>query len=313
MFQAASHFKPTPSKKSKEVKPNESFSASSETWDKPSTPVKNSQKASTYIKGKVLDYKLIEDSKIKQKPRTVTVRGRRPEDGSYPQGIHISKAKLDEILTVNSYIDSEIVDAALSLVDRKLAESNIKDVKIYSITDFRMILTGVPGLVKDRYFVAVLPRKFAIAEETALIRKLKEGEVGLSVNVIHYTLVSNINCKASEVNVYETLPAYRNAEHLLTEDQLEVLRSLTKTDAKGLQINCINVLPQRESECGAICIALAEKLCFTAQNEKAIFQRINNARKDLVECLKSNELIEFSSQKMINRINFREVLFSCKL
>ena len=226
MFQAASHFKPTPSKKSKEVKPNESFSASSETWDKPSTPVKHSQKASTYIKGKVLDYKLIEDSKIKQNPRAVTVRGRRPEDGSYPQGIHISKAKLDEILVVDSYIDSEIVDAALSLVDRKLAESSIQGVKVYSITDLRMILTGVPGLVKDGYFVAVLPRKFAIAEETALVRKLKEGEVGLSVNVIHYTLVSNVNCKASEVNVYETLQSFQTRSALLTMEQKKLLKML---------------------------------------------------------------------------------------
>ena len=304
---------PTAKKKARKSRENESFNASFETWNKPATPEKS--KTSTYMKNKVIDYAFIEDH-MKNEKNSIVVSGRKPEDGTVPQLIRISRNRLDSILNLNEYIDSEIVDAALSLIDRKIAMggSVMSNLNVYSISDIRLILIGETSLLKKGgYFIAIFPRKFAISEEAANIRALQSGESRSPVNCIHYTLVSNIHCESSEVNIFETLPAYRNVERLLTEEQKKVLKMLTNTENETLKVNCVNVFPQSESECGAICIALAAKLCFTAKEERSIFERFVNSREDLVSCLTSNDLISFKSLNIRSPLSFNEVLFSCSI
>ena len=258
-----------------------------------------------------MDYKYIEEESMK--PKVARVTGPARVAGEAPQGIHISKERMDSMLREHVYIDSEAVDAVLALIDRKLSEDcgYVEGVTVYSITSLRLIAIGAgSNLVKDGPFIAVFPRKFALEEEGACMDALRQKKQTKDVDVIHYSLVSNINCSSNEVYVYETLPAYRNKAALLTEEQRMLLKRLMKANDNSLNVKCVNVIPQRESECGAISIALAVKLCFSAPDEKAVFEKFERVRDNFVECLKLNDLIDFQSRKIDNRINSKDHLFN---
>ena len=79
-----------------------------------------------------------------------------------------------------------------------------------------------------------------------------------------------------------------------------------------LKVNCVNVVPQTEAECGAISIALAVKLCFSAEEEQAVLEQFVDVRGDFVESLRRNDLVEFRSRKSIE-IDKTEILFSLKI
>ena len=73
----------------------------------------------TYIKNKTIDYNLIE--KLSSLP-SIRVTGPCVVPGESPQGIEFTEERLQQMLLRDQYIDSEAVDAVLSLIDRKLSE-----------------------------------------------------------------------------------------------------------------------------------------------------------------------------------------------
>ena len=308
-------FKPKAEAQKKESKPKESFNESFETWD--SKKQRDSQKGkSTYIKGKIIDYAKIQETNTIKTRGKIAVKGPGAAIGKLPQVIVFSEERLARILEKNVYIDNEVVDAALSLIDRKLSEDckYVEGVHIYNNTALRLILAGVPGFVKDGAFVAILPRNFALAAEEDRIEELKgRGEQREDLDIGHFTLVSNIHCDAGEVNVFETLPAFRRQSHLLTEEQKKVLKIITKRVNSSLKINCINVCPQREAECGAISFGLGVKLCFSAPEEMSIYESFVDARRDFAECIRLNDLVNFESRKVQNRLDTRDILFSINI
>ena len=98
---------------------------------------------------------------------------------------------------------------------------------------------------------------------------------------------------------------------LLTEEQKKVLRKLTKIqDEKRLRVDCIDVCPQKEQECGAISFGLAVQLCFTFPEERSLFASFVDVRRDFVECLKADNLVEFETLK---RDVTSDVLFSINI
>ena len=113
--------------------------------------------------------------------------------------------------------------------------------------------------------------------------------------------------------MFETLPAYRTQAHILTEEQKKLLKALTKCEKSTLKINCVNVCPQTEAECGAISVGLGVKLCFSAPDERSIFESFVDARRDFVECLRLNDLVNFESRKVKNRLDYSDVLFSINI
>ena len=304
-------FQPKPSKKErKDRKPKESFNESFETWDKHTKQER--KKKSTYMKNKIIDYSEIEKDNLKRKTQKIIVRGPGAASGQHPQGIEISEERLMSVLTKNVWIDNEVVDAALSLIDRKLSEDckYVEGVTVYNNTILRLISTGEKSLMKDGPFISIFPRRFAIGEETEQAEAIGRGEKLNDLSIGHFTLISNINCGPNEVNVFETLPAFRRRSALLTEEQKTLLKVLMKSENGNLKVNCINVCPQKEHECGAISIGLCIKLCFTAPEERAIFESFVDVRRDFAECLRLNDLINFESNKVENRLDSGDVLFS---
>lgn len=69
----------------------------------------------------------------------------------------------------------------------------------------------------------------------------------------------------------------------------------------------------KESECGAISFGLAVKLCFTAQDERSVFESFVDVRRDFAECLKLNDLVNFESKKVLNRLDNNDILFSINI
>ena len=304
-------FQPKPSKKEKkDSKPKESFNESFETWDKNTKQEK--KKKNTYMKNKIIDYTQIEEDNLKGTQKKIVVRGPGAASGKHPQGIEISDERLASVLTKNVWIDNEIVDAAMSLIDRKLSEDckYVEGVTVYNNTILRLISTGEKTLLKDGPFISIFPRRFAIAEETEQAIAIGRGEELTDLDIGHFTLISNINCGPNEVNVFETLPAYRRNSNLLTEEQKTLLKILMKIENRNLKVNCVNVCPQKEHECGAISLGLCIKLCFTAPDERAIFESFVDARRDFAECLRLNDLINFESKIVENRLDSNDVLFS---
>ena len=195
-------------------------------------------------------------------------------------------------------MDSEIVDAGLSLIAKKLDDySPFGLVSILNITQVRQIASGQMDTIEDGSFVTVFPRYFALAEETSRVRPLEDEELNLDVNVFHYTLVSNLHCAPAEVNVYESLMKHRHQDEFLTDEQKKVLKLLTKTEVGLLKVNCVNVAPQLGNECGALCVGLGAKLCFPQKDDSTVFDAFVNVRRDLVASLRRNELLEFESKR----------------
>ena len=74
----------------------------------------------------------------------------------------------------------------------------------------------------------------------------------------------------------------------------------------------MNVFPQKEAECGAISVALAVKLCFNAEDEKAVFDNFIDVRRDFVSSLRLNDLVDFES-KTNDFVDRTEILFSINI
>ena len=207
------------------------------------------------MKRNVLDYMKIKETKFMEPkvPRRICVKGPGAASGLVPQSIEVSRQRLKDVLTKDVYIDTETLDAGLSLIDRKLSEDSkyVEGVIIYDNTMLRLISMDDRSPLQSGPFLAVLPRQFVVAEEEEQMKMLRRGVNRPDVVLGHFTLISNIHCSSREVNIFETLPAYRRPSTLLTEAQKCLLKVLTNTENDILKVNCVNVFPQEESECGS--------------------------------------------------------------
>ena len=196
------------------------------------------------------------------------------------------------ILSEYTYISDNAIDAGLLLLDKRLNDpsQHSKDrITVYSIQELRLILSGEKALVKPGKFICIMPRNFALNDVEEQKRANAADPGG------HFTMISNLQCAPDEVNCYETFPPYRNQDNLLTAAAAKLIRilsGLAESDLRQVEVNCVNVATQRESECGALAFAIALQLCFHYPMG-GIHSTIQNVRKQLLFCLQRNELQDF--------------------
>ena len=304
-----------PKSKKPKFNVNESFTASIERWDSQKAKERG-RKKDNYIKGKDIDHDAIikkmdvpfESIRISGSTKLL---GDATKRAPIPDEMLLHQQSIEWLLKKHSYIPSEVVDAGLMLLDKRLNEdSNMKDsVYVYNVQIIRLILAGEDNIVNDGRFVTIIPRDFGFSVERDRFDALREGDEDAAIIAAgsHFTLVSNLNCKSNEVNVYETFAPYRSADALLTKEGIRLLKSLTKSDK--LTVNCVNVQLQDESECGAIALALAVQLCFYPPDGDDIFHKMKDVRKELYWCFKDNQLNYFTSTKKTVKSSER-ILFS---
>ena len=173
-----------------------------------------------------------------------------------------------------------------------LNEESSLNVRVYSTQNCRLIFTGVPDLVQDGKFI-VIPRDFGLDDEGSRLAGSSDIVPGS-----HFTLISNLFYEPDEVNIYETYGPFRNVESLITPNSNSLIKMLCNSVYDDeITVNCINVAEQEESECGVLSVALAVHLCFYAQSENAIYNRIMDVRKTFLDCLKHNSLTYFKMTK----------------
>ena len=312
-------FKPTKSKsQQKKRKINETFYGSEEQWE---SQKKRKPSNSSYIKGKLIDFDEIDE---KMEPETVIesirVTGTKKALGEgedentknlAPMAIILKAEDINYITNEHCYLTTDAVDAGLCLLDRKLTEESAVDVTVYSTQNCRLILNGVQNLIQPGKFVTILPRNFGINEEGSRMAAFKGGDKSSEPGG-HFTLVSNLFCDPNEVNIYETYRPYRNAANLLPPNSIKLVKSLCNSEEKLLNVNCVNVAEQSESECGALAVGLAVHLCFYAPSEEAIYNRIENVRKTFLNCMKHNSLTYFKMAPR-NLEDNKKVLFTIKI
>ena len=311
--QGASLFKPMPAKrKQKKTKKgnNESFYGAEEMWQsqKKSTPQKKN-----YIKGREISFDAISDD-MEPACNQITVVGVRnclvrdnsgDDETSAPGEITLMKVDIDSIRLVDQYLTSDAVDAGLMLLDRRLNEELSEGVTVYTTQNCRLIAFGELSFVKQGRFIAVLPRQFGFEEEAERYKKLKKGVISAEPGC-HYTMVSNLFCEPHQVRVYETFGPFRSPEVILTRGGKSVLKNICLSEDLPLNVQCINVEKQTESECGALSVALAVNLGLSS-SENSIFQKVHSVRNMYLRFLKENKIKCFKTHE--RRVD-NQILFS---
>ena len=307
-------FMPTEGKQKKsKMNLNETFGGSFERWD--SQKAKEiGRKKDNYIKSKDIDHTAIIE-KMQVPFESLKITGSRKllidptSRAQVPEEITLNQNTIQWLLRKNSYISTEVVDAGLILLDKRLNDdSHMKEiVSVYTVQNLRLILQGTEELVSGDKFVAILPRDFGFSSESSRLEVLSKGGRDLNAPGSHYTLVSNLRCNDAEVNVYETFAPYRDPDNLLTSEGKKCVKILAKSEK--LTVNCVNVQLQDESECGAISLALAVQLCFFPDDGVAIYSKMKDARSDLYRCLIDDEMNYFHYTKKAIKPN-EKVLFS---
>ena len=307
-------FMPAASKPKKpKLDVNESYGGSFERWDSQKTKVKG-RKRENYIKGKDVDHAaIIESMEVPFEKFRITGSRKLLHDPTQkapmPDEVELRQETINWLLSKNLYVSTEVVDAGLMLLDKRLNEESFmsESVFVYTVQILRLILNGESNLVNNGKFLTILPRDFGLSSETDRYAAFKAGRGEDSVPGSHYTLVSNLQCGPGEVDIYETFQPFRSPDSLLTENGKRILKILAKS--QNLTVNCKNVQLQEESECGALAVALAVQLCFHAADEGAVHNRMKNVRKELFRCLKENKIDYFQCSKMKLRDN-EKTLFS---
>ena len=292
-------FNPTPTKSErKKRKVKETFYGCQEDWD---SQKKRTPKKTNYLKDKTIDFGSIVAGMalpVEFIRVTGTRRALGKDEGDNtvnlsPMAIQLKADDIRLITNKHEYITTDAVDAGLCLLDRKLNEESSLNVTVYSTQNCRLIVTGVPDLVQDGKFITIIPRNFGLDEEASRLAGSSDGVPGS-----HFTLVSNLFCGEDEVNIYETYGPLRDAGSLLTPTGKKLIKRLCNSVYDGdITVNCINVAEQEESECGVLSVALAVHLCFYAESENAIYNRIMDVRKTFLDCLKHNSLTYFKMTK----------------
>ena len=292
---------------------NESYGGSFERWDSQKSKVQ-SRKRENYIKGKQIDHTaIIESMEIPFEKLRVTGSRKLLSDPSkktpVPDEVELTNETINWLLSKNQYVSTEVVDAGLMLLDKRLNEESfmLESVFVYTVQNLRLIMTGESDLVNNGKFLTILPRDFGLNSETDRYAAFKAGSGENSVPGSHFTLVSNLQCGQGEVDIYETFEPFRSHDSLLTENGKKILKILTKS--QNLIVNCKNVQLQEESECGPLAVALAVQLCFHAADEGAVHLKMKNVRKQLFTCLKDNQIDYFKCSK-VKMTDEQKTLFS---
>ena len=304
--------------KTKKAKMNvdESFTASIERWDSQKAKGEG-RKKDNYIKGRNIDYDtIIEKDDVPFETITVTGTRNLLTDRNVklglPESVIMNQQVIQWLLKKHAYISTEAVNAGLMLLDKRLnEESNMREpVTIYTVHNLSVILSGIHDFVNTGKFVTIIPRDFGISSYDSRQQAFSRGEGDTSTPGSHYTLVSNFRCKENEVNIYETFAPFRSPDSLLTSDGVKLLKILTKSNE--LTVNCVNVHPQEESECGAISVALAVQLCFFPADGYDIHYKMKNVRRELYQSFRDDNLHYFSCTKKVIKPDER-LLFSMKI
>ena len=234
-------------------------------------------------------------------------------DDGKPQEIVLHRGDIVDVQSKNNYVTNDVVDAMLSLLDKKINEDycNLGPVKVYSVQATRVILSPHTAydhdLVNPGKFVAVMSRHYALQAYEDRRENAARGEDAGVEPGSHYTLVSNISCEQGEVNVYETFDPFRTEKSLLTEEGKKLVKILTSCEKTLLKVNAVNVKLQEESECGLLACALAVQLCFHAAEENAVYKKILDVRKTALQCLQMNDLVPFNTSGKIKRADIKRL------
>jgi hypothetical protein len=310
-------FKPTKSKShGSKRKINETLYGSEEQWE---SQKKQKTKKTKYIKDQEIDFNSIvegmeppiESIRVTGAKKTLGLSKDEDTSNLAPMAIVLTAEDISYIINKHVYLTTDAVDAGICLLDRKLNRESSLDVTAYSTQNCRLIFNGEKSLIKPGKFLTIVPRNFGINEEGARMAAMKTGTANNEPGG-HFTLMSNLFCESNEVNVYETYTPYRNGKNLLTPNGKTLIKSLCNSESEFLNVNCINVAEQSESECGALAVALAVHLCFYAPTENAIYKRIHNVRKTFLDCMKHNSLTYFKMTKRSVEID-QQVMFSIRI
>lgn len=281
---------------------NESYGGSFERWDSQKSKDAG-RKKDNYMKGKNVDHEaIIQSMDVPYESLRITGSKKLLADpkgkAQIPDEIILRHQIIEWLLQKNNYISSEVVDAGLILLDKRLNEdSNMNEtVFVYTVQNLRLIMQGSTELVNNGKFLTIIPRDFGLSSYDDRTKALRAGEKEKSAPGSHYTLVSNLRCDPGQVDVYETFEPFRTADCLLTENGKKILKVLTQSEK--LQVNAINVKTQDESECGAISVALAVQLCFRPADTDDIHYKMKDVRKELFRCLRENQIGYFTCTKM---------------
>ena len=290
-IQFEKYFIPTPSKKERKERRNESFDGSKEKWG----PKKSNRSNSNpyYMKNKIIDHEKIQARLDKSESvDTIRITGNDKKGG-----VVLEKNDIAWLRNKHNYVSDNVINAGLLLLDKRINDPNLpqtEEVNVYSISDLRMILSGEDGIVKPGKFLCIIPRNFALNLFDEMQTELKE-QSDLSNPGSHFTLISNLYCDRFEVSCFETFQAFRDRDNLLTREGKKLIRllfGLKESDKQVIEVNCVNVATQTESECGVLAFAIGLQLCFH-QPLGGVFHQILNVREHMFECLQRNELTDF--------------------
>ena len=302
---------PPKSKKVSKSRQDESVTGVKEMWTPKKDQIRSQEgKKQSYLVGKNLDYELILQ-KSSLPLETLKITASMTDDFS-PQEIILSKADINAI-TSKEFVSNDVVDAMLSLVEKSFKDTVTSDaLNFYTVQTLRIILAHAVerNLVKQGKFLIVLPRFLALNSYEE--RRKKAAKMKDILPGCHFTLVSNFGCNEGEVNVYETFEGFRDKDAILTEEGLAIVRILSNSGVGKLLINCVNVHPQEENECGLLACALAAQLCLNAPEDRAYLKKILNVRKTVLESLKEDCLVPFKTSGRVTRAQ-KTYLFSVKM
>ena len=287
------YFVPSPSKKERKERRNESFDGSKEKWGPKKTNRSNNNPY--YMKNKIIDHEKIQ-SRLE---KNVSVENISVTGSMSKGGVVLKKNEIAWLCNKNNYVSDNIINAGLLLLDKRIKNQNMRhneEVNIYSISDVSMILADVEGIVKPGKFLCIIPRDFGLNQFDKMQAQLKKNVNSKIINPgSHFTLISNMYCDRFQVSCFETFQPFRNEDNLLTREGKKLIRllfGLKDSDKQVIEVNCINVPTQTESECGVIAFAIGSQLCFH-QPVGGVFHDILNVREHMFECLKRNELTDF--------------------
>ena len=205
------------------------------------------------------------------------------------KAVNIHEEDMFSLTTSNVYCTDSIIDGGLLLIDKKLNRKNdIDDVTIYTSQVCRVIMALDNSLVKGGKFITIIPSNPALDKYDERQLHISKGNTADSCG--HFTLASNLHCESNECNIYQTLESYRSPKSALNEYGKNLLKLLTKCTQSNLKVNVINVCEQDETECGPLAIALAAALCFYPWEEGAVFYKIVNSRRGLINSFEADDL-----------------------
>ena len=182
---------------------NESYGGSFERWDSQKSKVKG-RKRENYIKGKDVDHAaIIESMEVPFEKFRITGSRKLLHDPTQkapmPDEVELRQETINWLLSKNLYVSTEVVDAGLMLLDKRLNEESFmsESVFVYNVQILRVILNGESNLVNNGKFITILPRVYPL--KLTVTRHSKQGEEKILCRV-HITLWYQI-CSVVQVKL----------------------------------------------------------------------------------------------------------------